>query len=209
MAVASCASWAVRAADRLCSRAMQRLAVIALVLFACDNKKAPTPTTGSASGSAPVAIVDAPAAVPDAAVAAGSGSGSGSGSAAAGSGSGSGSEAFDFDKLEHDEKVTFMKTKVLPEMKRAFQSFDKRDFARFTCKTCHGKDPQKTKYKMPNPELPKLDFAALKAGKQEPKTAEFMAKVVTPQMAKMLGKPEHSEANPDGFGCLACHEQKK
>jgi len=198
---------------------MQRLATLTVVLtlFACSKKEEAPPVTGSASGSG-------------SSMAAGSGSGSGSGSsidsggsgsamagsgsgsgsaAMAGSGSGSNGEVFDFDKLTHDEKVNYMKTKVLPTMKEAFQKFDAKDFAKFSCKTCHGKDPQKTKYKMPNPELPKLDFAALKAKKQKPKTAEFMGSTVNPEMAKMLGKPEHDEAHPDGFGCLACHTQKK
>jgi len=102
-----------------------------------------------------------------------------------------------------------MKTKVLPQMKAAFQKFDAKKFAKFTCKTCHGKDPVKAKYEMPNPELPKLDFAALKAGKQEPKLAEFMGKVVKPDMAKLLQRPEYSDKNPDGFGCLDCHLEKK
>ena len=132
--------------------------------------------------------------------------GAGSGSAAKGSGA---SSDFDFAKLTRQQRMDFMKTKVMPQMKTAFQGYDAKAFAKFTCKTCHGKDPQKSKFKMPNPELPKLDFAALKAGKQKPKMAEFMGKHVTPQMAKLLNLPEHSEANPKGFGCLACHLQKK
>ncbi len=116
---------------------------------------------------------------------------------------------FDFDKLSHDEKMKFMKEKVVPAMKEEFQKFDAKKFAKFDCKTCHGKDPKKAKYKMPNPDLPKLDFAALKAGKQEPKMAEFMGKVVKPKMAALLEQPEYTEQNPKGFGCLECHEVKK
>ena len=101
-----------------------------------------------------------------------------------------------------------MKTKVMPTMRKAFQEFDGKAFAKFGCKTCHGAGA-KTDYKMPNPELPKLDFAALKAGKQEPKMAEFMGKIVKPQMAAMLGQHEYDDSHPDGFGCLECHEQKK
>ena len=136
------------------------------------------------------------------------GSGSGAGSGATG-GSGAGSAAFDFDKLSHEEKMDFMKTKVVPTMKPLFQAFDAKKYAKFGCKTCHGKDPKATKFKMPNPELPKLDFAALKAGKQAPKVAEFMGKVVKPEMAKLLQEPEYTETNPKGFGCLECHQQKK
>ncbi len=94
-------------------------------------------------------------------------------------------------------------------MKKLFQDFDPKEYAVFGCKTCHGKDPQGTKYKMPSADLPKLDFAALEAGKQEPKVAEFMSKVVKPEMAKLLGEREYSPANPNGFGCLDCHEEKK
>ena len=145
--------------------------------------------------------------------------GSGSGSAvAAGSDSGSGSAAgadsedkTEFDKMTHDQKADFMKKNVVPPMKAAFQKFDAKKYANFGCKTCHGKDPKATKWKMPNPKLPKLDFAALDAGKQEPKAAEFMSKVVKPQMAKILGENELDKAHPEagGFSCLDCHEQKK
>jgi len=138
--------------------------------------------------------------------AAGSAAGSGDGSAAGG---GSGSAAFDFEKLTHEQKMDFMKKQVVPTMKPLFQDFDKKKYANFGCKTCHGKNPQKAKYKMPNSSLPKLDFAALKAGKQEPEIAKWMGEVVKPQMAKLLQQPEMTEANPKGFGCLECHEQKK
>ncbi len=115
----------------------------------------------------------------------------------------------DFDKLSHDEQVKFMKTKVNPPMKAAFRKFDAKDYANFGCKTCHGKDPQKSKYKMPNPDLKPLDFAAIKAGKEDPKMIDFMSKVVKPEMAKILGEAEMTETNPKGFGCLHCHEMKK
>lgn len=102
-----------------------------------------------------------------------------------------------------------MKAKVMPSMKAAFQKFDPKEYRNFGCKTCHGKEPQKTKYKMPNKELKPLDFAAIKAGKEDPKFIEFMSKTVKPEMAKILNQPEMSESNPDGFGCLECHTQKK
>ena len=101
-----------------------------------------------------------------------------------------------------------MKTKVMPTMKAAFQKFDAKEFANFGCKTCHGKDPQGSKYEMPTKELPKLDFEALKKG-EDAEEAKFMAEVVKPEMAKLLGEPEMTESNPKGFGCLDCHTQKK
>ena len=142
---------------------------------------------------------------------AGSGAGSGSAVAMAGSGAGSGSAAWDFDKLTHEEQMDFMKKHVVPTMKPMFQKFDAKHYANFGCKTCHGKDPKASKYKMPTPDLPKLDFAALKAGKQKPQVAKFMGDVVEPEMAKLLQKPVYNPEKPDPsqFGCLGCHQQKK
>ncbi|HEY5921794.1 MAG TPA: hypothetical protein VIV11_08995, partial [Kofleriaceae bacterium] len=116
---------------------------------------------------------------------------------------------FDFEKLSKEDKIKFMKQKVMPHMKPLFQKFDKKEFANVTCKTCHGKDPPGTKYKMPSKDLPALDFDAIKAGKEDPKMVEFMSKVVKPEMAKLLNKPEMSDTEPKGFGCLHCHTMKK
>ena len=204
-------------------RAMRHIAIVLLGLAcACSSKKDEPAASGSAapaagSGSAGSGAAAGSAGSGAAAGSAGSGAAAGSAGsdAAAGSGSSAGAAsgepappAFDFDKLNHQAKLDFMRKKVMPPMKRAFQEFDAKKFAGFNCKTCHGKDPRATKYKMPNPELPKLDFAALKAGKH-PKMAEFMNKVVKPEMAKLLQQPEYTEANPKGFGCLECHEVKK
>ena len=193
--------------------------VLALGLFACSKKESnssTTPTTGSSTtgsgsaGSAGSAAAGSAEGSGSAVAAAGSAGSAAAGSAGSGSAGGEANEAkgsggFDFDKLSHDQKMDFMKKNVVPAMKKEFQAFDAKKYADFGCKTCHGKDPKKTKYKMPNPELPKLDFAALKAGKQKPKVAEFMGKVVKPKMAEILQQPEYTEQNPKGFGCLECH----
>lgn len=202
------------------------LAVTFALVAACGGKKdKDTGSTGSATGSAVTGSAtgsgsdstgssagsdtgsagsgsDAGSAGSDTG-SAGSGSDAGSGSAAAGSGT-----AVPFDKLSHDDQVKFMKTKVMPTMKAAFQKFDPKEFANFTCKTCHGKDPQGSKYEMPTKDLPALDFEALKKG-EDAKTAKFMNDVVRPEMAKLLGEPEMTETNPEGFGCLDCHTMKK
>ena len=191
---------------------MLRTAVFVVLVLGCSKAKdkepaAPTPTPTPAAA-------DAAAAEPaqqDAAVAAGS-AGSAAGSAegsAAGSGSAVAANDFEFDKLSKEDKVKFMKQKVMPTMKPLFQKFDPKNFAVFNCKTCHGKDPQGSKYKMPTPDLPKLDFDAIKAGKEDPKVVEFMSKTVKPEMAKLLNQPEMNESNPKGFGCLECHTLKK
>lgn len=167
-----------------------------------------SPPTGSATGSG-----SAMAAGSDVGSAMAAGS-AGSAGSASGSGSGAGSavaSGWDFDKLTHEEQMDFMKKQVVPTMKPLFQKFDAKHYANFGCKTCHGKDPQKAKFKMPTPDLPKLDFEALKAGKQKPEIAKWMGEVVEPEMAKLLQRPVYNPQAPDPgqFGCLGCHEQKK
>jgi hypothetical protein len=112
-----------------------------------------------------------------------------------------------FDAMSHGQKMAFMKSTVFPKMKAEFQSFDASDYADFTCKSCHGSGASNGTFKMPNPDLPKLDvahgFAKDKAA--HPKTMDFMLQKVKPEMAQMLGQAEYSESNPSGFGCLECH----
>ncbi len=211
---------------------------LSFVLFACGSKKEPPPANDPPKGSATEPPPKGSATEPpkgsateppkgsgdsgSAAAGSGSGSATGSGSAvadagsgsagsAAGSGAGSGSgEAKKwFDSLSHDQQMDYMKKTVVPTMKPLFQKFDAKEFANFGCKTCHGKDPQKSKFKMPSPDIDALDFEAIKAGKQEPKTAKWMGEVVKPEMAKLLKEPEYTESNPKGFGCLECHTLKK
>ncbi|HEY0255456.1 MAG TPA: hypothetical protein VGC41_28200 [Kofleriaceae bacterium] len=152
--------------------------------------------TGSGSGSAAMA---------------GSADGSGSGVGAAAGSAAAVAAGWDFDKLTHEEQMDFMKKQVVPTMKPLFQKFDPKHYANFGCKTCHGKDPQKSKFKMPTPDLPKLDFEALKAGKQKPEIAKWMGGTVEPEMAKLLQRPVYDPKAPDEhqFGCLGCHQQKK
>jgi hypothetical protein len=118
-----------------------------------------------------------------------------------------------FIKMSMDEKTKVMKTKVMPAMAKLFKDHDAKKFGKFDCKSCHGKGAGKG-FKMPNPDLPKLDFAAMQAGKIDDKTKamiEFMEKEVKPQMATILGLEQFDPAAPQlgGFGCLACHEMKK
>lgn len=165
---------------------MLRLVVVMLIALGCSKKEEKAPPPPPPADAA--VMVDASAPAIDAAVA----------------------SDFDFDKLTSDNKAKFMKQKVVPAMKSTFQNFDAKKFATFNCKVCHGKNPQKTKFEMPNPELPPLDFEQIKAGKVKNKEMlDFMVKTVKPEMAKLLNKPEMTESNPNGFGCLHCHTLKK
>src|SRR4051794_39313052 len=113
-------------------RAMKSFVVLVALIAACGSKSPSgptTPTTTAAAGSA--ASKAPPPPLPD----------------------------LPFDKLDHAQKIQFMTEKVVPAMEPLFKAHDAKDFADFGCKTCH--DPKaiaKDEFKMPNPELPKLDF---------------------------------------------------
>jgi hypothetical protein len=180
------------------------IVLVALVTGCSKSKEGSSTGSGSAARPPPPAMGSGSAATPEPTP---------TPEPTAGSGSDAGSAVpageWEFDKLSYEEKRAFMKEKVVPTMKPLFQKFDAEEFASFGCKTCHGKDPQKTKYKMPSPDTPALDFAKLEAGKQKPEMAKWMSEVVKPEMAKLLQEQEMSKSNPGGFGCLACHTEKK
>jgi hypothetical protein len=111
-----------------------------------------------------------------------------------------------FDKLDHDQRVTFMKKKVVPTMKPIFQNHDAKNFAEFGCKTCHGEQAKQGHFDMPNPNLPKLNFADMSKFKKE--DLDWMHNEVWPTMGKLLDMPLYSKDNPKGFGCLNCHTEE-
>ena len=84
------------------------------------------------------------------------------------------------------------------------------EFAEVDCKTCHGKDPKAAEFKMPSPDLHKLDpadnFAHEKA--DHPDEVKFMMEVFTPKMVELLGEKPFDPATGEGFGCFSCHTRK-
>jgi hypothetical protein len=112
-----------------------------------------------------------------------------------------------WETMDHEAQEAFMEHAVLPAMAAEFKAFDPVRFAEFNCKTCHGAGIDNHTYEMPNPDLPKLDFA--NPDPAHAKISEFMANKVKPGMATLLGLPEYSPENPSGFGCLACHQMKQ
>src|ERR1022692_4033783 len=93
----------------------------------------------------------------------------------------------DWEHMSFDQRKKLMKSTVLPELKKAFQSFDPKKYQKFTCATCHGDGATDGKFKMPNAKLPKLppptDRAAFAALQQKkPEVVKFMGTVVTPKI---------------------------
>lgn len=109
-----------------------------------------------------------------------------------------------FEQLDHEQKIQFMKEKVVPTMGPLFQKHDPEEFADFGCKTCHGAGAEKGEFHMPNAALPKLFGPSMDKYKKE--DVEWMGKEIKPAMAALLKEPEMTKENPSGFGCLHCHE---
>lgn len=112
----------------------------------------------------------------------------------------------------HDQKMAYMKSAVMPKMGGLFHDFDGKRYAETKCTLCHGSGAKDGSFKMPNPELPKLDLspAGIKAmHEKKAAIAEFMGKQVVPAMAELLGEPPFDMQTHKGFGCTGCHTMKK
>ena len=116
-----------------------------------------------------------------------------------------------WDDLSTDEKKDVMKKVVVPRMTTLFKAYDATKYAEVKCVLCHGEDARKGKFAMPNPDLPKLDFAGHleKERAEKPQMVEFMAKKVVPEMASALGAQPFDPKTGKGFGCKDCHAAKK
>jgi hypothetical protein len=120
----------------------------------------------------------------------------------------------DWKNMKFAERKKYMKSTVLPEMQKLFADFDAKKYKKITCETCHGTKAVDTKFKMPNPQLPKLPQPTDRAGfmalqQKKPEVAKFMGTKVKPTMASLLGMQEWTPANPDGFGCYGCHTKEE
>ena len=119
----------------------------------------------------------------------------------------------DWSKMDENAKKKYMKSTVLPEMKKLFVAVDKKHYSNMSCQTCHGEKAVENKFKMPNPTLPKLPQPTDRAGfmalqQKKPDIVKFMGTQVKPTMAALLGKKEWEPTNPEGFGCYGCHTQE-
>ena len=115
----------------------------------------------------------------------------------------------EWEKMNFDQRKKYMKATVLPEMKKLFSAVDKK-YKSMTCMTCHGEKAADNKFKMPNPELPKLPAPTDRAGfmalqQKKPDVVKFMGTQVKPAMANLLNVYGWEPTNPKGFGCYGCH----
>jgi hypothetical protein len=118
----------------------------------------------------------------------------------------------EWDTWSHDQKLAYMKAAVMPKMGALFHDFDAKRYAEPKCALCHGSGAKDGSFKMPNPELPKLDLspAGMKAmHAKKAAVVEFMAKQVMPTTAQLIGEAPFDLQTHKGFGCLGCHTAKK
>lgn len=124
---------------------------------------------------------------------------------------GTGAPSKPWKDMTQSERKMHMKTVVVPKMGALFQSFDAKDFAEFTCITCHGNRAKNGNFTMPNPELPKLNAANgfKKHMDEKPAITKFMMEKVEPEMAAALGLQPYDVKTHQGFGCDRCHTFEK
>ena len=114
----------------------------------------------------------------------------------------------DWDRWSHGQKMAYMKSTVMPKEKDLFSAYDPSKYGSMSCKTCHGAGAADGSFKMPSPDLPKLEatpegFRTL--AKRHPKVFEFMSRQVETQTAALLGEQPYDMKTSTGFGCFDCH----
>ncbi len=107
------------------------------------------------------------------------------------------------EAMSHQEKGAFMKTRVLPAMKKVFQDHDATKYANFSCKSCHG-EPFHGDPRQALPHLTMRD-GELTAFAEHAEVAKWMATAVSPTMAKTLDVAPYDPKTHQGFGCGNCH----
>lgn len=114
-----------------------------------------------------------------------------------------------WEKMSFDERKNYMKKVVMPTMYKEFNAFDSTRFSAMNCRTCHGSGVKAGDFKMPNSRIPKLTMNFEEMAHDNPNYMKFMASVVKPKMAELLGQQpiSHDEqGNQTGtFGCQSCH----
>lgn len=116
-----------------------------------------------------------------------------------------------WDNMSREQKMSHMKTVIMPQMSALFQGFSATRYKDMNCGTCHGPGAKQGKFVMPTDSIVKLNPAD-RFAKHMGKTAEatkFMMTKVVPEMAKLQGEAPYDPATQKGFGCFQCHMMEK
>jgi len=139
-------------------------------------------------------------------------------------------------KRPREEIIRFMRSEVLPFAKKTLAPVVGGE-EKVTCKTCHGKDAEARRYRMPAvAALPNTEVVGAMTRRSATETdvqlqnalvgelsdptkaacAEYMRRVVLPKMAALLRRPTYDRLRTykynkehAAFGCYHCHELNK
>jgi hypothetical protein len=179
-------------ANKLVGLVVLGLAAALPVAISCGGGQPEAATPGAATASATGTATNTPPTLPPPATT----------SPAAGT-------TLTWKDMNHDQRLDFMKTTVLPKMKAEFAAYDSKRFGNITCGTCHGDGAKDGSFKMPNPKItpkvPNDKDAFAKLMKDQPDAVKFMGGKVVPEMAQMLGMDPYDMKTGKGFGCHECH----
>jgi len=110
-----------------------------------------------------------------------------------------------FDDMTREQKLTFMRETVMPEMTALFQELDGERFADFGCADCHGEDMQEVDFAMPNGVAPLTHEQIPAIFESDQPMAVFMTQRAWPRMAELLGEDLYDPETHEGFSCFNCH----
>lgn len=113
-------------------------------------------------------------------------------------------------QMNHEQRIAFMTTTVLPQMQPLFVAFDAK-FENMSCQTCHGNGATDGTYAMPSPQVPALPgseeaFLEYIKDPEHLRWAMFMEARVWPKIVELLQVPKFDPmTNTPGFSCTGCH----
>ncbi len=117
--------------------------------------------------------------------------------------------SFNWEKMDHAARLSYMKQVVMPAMKAEFIKFNSEEFELMNCKTCHGEGAENHTFKMPNPKIWKLPRSKEGWAKADTSYLRFMKETVKPRMASLLGMKPFDMKTMTGFGCGNCHTDQE
>ena len=113
-----------------------------------------------------------------------------------------------WEKLSWDERHLAMTFRVLPNIAKTWQVYEKTDYPEMTCARCHGSDGEKKAYKLPNSLAPLDPQHMPDPASKDPDEAEiakFMYGHVVPEMTALLDAEPYDPKTGKGFYCFDCH----